>query len=91
MKFLIDENLSARLAIDLQREGIDAVHARERGLLGATDPEVLRHAFADDRILATANVDDFVGLARGCELHPGIILVEEWLDGHHLFECVPPS
>lgn len=77
MKLLIDENLSARLAVELQGEGVDAVHVRERGLLGATDPQVLERAYAEDRILVTGNVDDFVTLAHSRDLHPGLVLVED--------------
>ena len=77
MKLLLDENLSARLAVELQAEGIDVVHVRERGLLGATDPQVLQRAYEEDRILVTGNVDDFVRLAHARELHPGIVLVED--------------
>lgn len=58
-------------------DGLDAVHIRDRGLLEATDHEVLQRAYSEDRVLATKNVDDFVKLARARELHPGIILVED--------------
>jgi predicted nuclease of predicted toxin-antitoxin system len=77
VKFLLDENLSARLTLELQTEGVDAVHVRERGLLGATDPQVLERAYEEDRVLVTANVDDFVRLARSVPLHPGLVLIEE--------------
>jgi predicted nuclease of predicted toxin-antitoxin system len=78
VKLLLDENLSPRVAEILRNEdGLDAVHIRDRGLLEATDPEVLERAYAEDRVLATKNVDDFVKLARARELHPGIILLEQ--------------
>jgi predicted nuclease of predicted toxin-antitoxin system len=60
----------------LQGEGIDICHVRERGLLAALDPEVLDRAFAEDRILVTVNVGDFVKLARAREVHAGIVAVE---------------
>ncbi|MCK6511418.1 DUF5615 family PIN-like protein [Myxococcota bacterium] len=59
------------------RCGFDAAHVRERGLLGASDREVLEFAFLQDRILVTANVKDFQHLARSVSLHPGIVLVLE--------------
>lgn len=77
MKLLLDENLSPKIAIDLCIEGIDAVHVRDRGLNAATDAEVLAKAYAEDRILVTANVDDFAKLARARDLHPGIVLIED--------------
>jgi predicted nuclease of predicted toxin-antitoxin system len=79
MKWLIDEDLSPVVARRLREgDGLDAVHVRERGLLGQPDHAILEHAFAEDRILITANVKDFQKLARAREIHPGIILV---LDG----------
>lgn len=77
LKLLLDENLSPAIAVALCADGIDAAHVRDRGLIAATDAEVLAHAYNEDRILVTANVDDFVKLARARELHPGIILVED--------------
>lgn len=72
-----DENLSPKVAEILRSvDGIDAYHVRDRGILGATDPEVLERAFVEDRILVTSNVCDFLNLARARDLHPGIVLVE---------------
>ena len=56
----------------------DAIAVRDRGLLGATDPEVLEYAFKEDRILVTANIRDFEKLAAAVEVHAGIVLM---LDG----------
>lgn len=79
MKFLIDEDLSPKVAERLRLEnGVDAIHVRDRGLLGRPDPVIMQKAYEEDRILVTANVKDFQRLARSCELHPGIVLV---LDG----------
>lgn len=76
VKLLLDENLSPAAAIALAADGIDACHVRDRGILGATDHEVLERAFLEDRILVTSNVDDFVKLARAREIHAGIVLIE---------------
>jgi predicted nuclease of predicted toxin-antitoxin system len=78
VKLLLDENLSPKVAEMLCTEdGIDACHVRDRGGLGTLDHEVLDLAFAEDRILVTSNVDDFLKLARARELHAGIVLVED--------------
>jgi predicted nuclease of predicted toxin-antitoxin system len=78
MKFIIDEDLSPRVARYLCQEFcFDAIAVRDRGLLGATDPEVLEYAFNEDRILVTANVRDFEKLAAAIEIHAGIILIQE--------------
>jgi predicted nuclease of predicted toxin-antitoxin system len=79
MKFIIDEDLSPRVARYLCQEFyFDAIAVRDRGLLGATDPEVLEYALKEDRILVTANIRDFEKLASAAEIHAGIVLM---LDG----------
>lgn len=77
VKLLLDENLSPSIAVGLCGDGIDAAHVRDRGMTGSADAEVLERAYTEDRILVTANVDDFYKLARARDLHAGIILVEE--------------
>jgi predicted nuclease of predicted toxin-antitoxin system len=79
MKFIIDEDLSPRVARCLCQEFcFDAIAVRDRGLLGATDLEVLEYALKEDRILVTANIRDFEKLASAAEIHAGIVLM---LDG----------
>jgi predicted nuclease of predicted toxin-antitoxin system len=78
VKLLLDENISPKVGeILCKDDGVDACGVRDRGLLAATDAEVLERAFSEDRILVTKNIDDFERLARARELHAGIILVEE--------------
>jgi predicted nuclease of predicted toxin-antitoxin system len=78
MKFIIDEDLSPRVARYLCQEFcLDAIAVRDRGLLGATDCEVLDYAFNEDRILVTANIRDFEKLAGAAEIHAGIVLMQE--------------
>jgi predicted nuclease of predicted toxin-antitoxin system len=78
MKFLIDEDLSPRVARYLCEEFyLDAIAVRDRGLLGSTDPEVLDYALTEDRILVTANIRDFEKFASSVEVHAGIVLVQE--------------
>jgi predicted nuclease of predicted toxin-antitoxin system len=76
VKLLLDENISPLVAVRLRDDGVDACGIRDRGLLEATDPEVLERAFAEDRVLVTKNVADFEKLARARELHAGIVLLE---------------
>ncbi len=76
-KLLLDENLSPRVAKAHCVVGVDVVHVRGRGLLGATDTQVLERAYTEDRVLVTVNVADFVKLARARDLHAGIVLTED--------------
>ena len=78
VKLLVDENLSPWVAERLRVEdGLDAVHVRERGLLGDPDHVVMSRAMAEDRIVVTSNVADFEKLAHASEVHPGLVLVED--------------
>jgi predicted nuclease of predicted toxin-antitoxin system len=76
VKLLLDEKLSPAAAVALIADGIDAYHVRDRGILGATDQELLDRAYEEDRVLVTSNVQDFERLARVRELHAGIVLIE---------------
>jgi predicted nuclease of predicted toxin-antitoxin system len=78
MKFIIDEDVSPRVARYLCQEFcLDAIAVRDRGLLGATDSVVLEYAFQEDRILVTANIRDFEKLAARVEVHAGIVLMQD--------------
>jgi predicted nuclease of predicted toxin-antitoxin system len=77
VRLLLDENLSPKIAQTLAtEEGLDACHIRDRGMLEASDRNVLEKAYSEDRILVTANVRDFTRLAAARELHAGIVLLE---------------
>ena len=76
VKLLLDENISPAVGVTLSNDGIEACGVRDRGLLTATDGEVLERAFVEDRVLVTKNVGDFERLASARELHAGIVLIE---------------
>lgn len=77
---LLDEMLPDGIARQLTDAGCDtsAVCARP-DLQGAADVDVLEHAAREGRILVTANVRDFVPLARMWErqgrTHPGMLFI----------------
>ena len=75
MKLLIDENLTPTLVQRLASVGVPAVHVAHCGLSGATDPAVWRYAFDHDLVVVTSNAGDFLRLAEGVELHPGLIVL----------------
>ena len=75
-RFLIDENLSPQLAHHLRAvHGYEAVHVNEIGLQGASDPDVLARAVAEDRIVVTSNAEDFRQLGRRMPDHPGLAVM----------------
>ena len=57
MRFLVDANLSPRLAERLRREGHDAVAVGEVGLAGASDDDILNHAIASERVIISHDTD----------------------------------
>lgn len=75
MKLLIDENLSPTLVQRLASAGVPAVHVAHCGLSGATDLVVWRYAYEHDLVVVTSNAGDFIRLAEGVELHPGLIVL----------------
>ncbi|RKT45588.1 DUF5615 family PIN-like protein [Thiocapsa rosea] len=77
MKLLIDENLSPQLAAWANQQGLEASAAVYVGLQGKPDIQVWRHAYANSQIVVTVNVGDFIQLAQGVELHPGVIAFRE--------------
>jgi len=60
-----------------RKDGVDVCAVRDRGMLEASDDEVLDKAFEEDRVLVTANVCGFEKLAHARELHAGIVLLEQ--------------
>lgn len=73
MKLLLDENVSPSLAAELWGSDIDVIAIRDRGKLGLPDHEVVVLAIDEDRVIVTANADDFTALCGDEELHPGLI------------------
>jgi predicted nuclease of predicted toxin-antitoxin system len=63
MKFLVDNQLPARLALHMRVLGHDCLHVLELALDEATDLEVWNHACADGRIVISKD-EDFVYLAN---------------------------
>ena len=80
-KLLLDENIPTALAHQLRRHGWDAVHANEIGLKRAPDPQVLKRAVEENRVVVTFNSKDFIHLdanyRRERSSHPGIIVSPE--------------
>lgn len=57
MRFLLDENVEARLLDHLNDEGHDAVRIRPRAGASLTDKEVAWRAVSEQRILLTRDLD----------------------------------
>lgn len=83
LAFLLDEDISPRVADGLRRAAIDAasVHELGRGNLGIADAEQLAFAAASGRVLVTYNRADFQALDEAWRLrgqsHCGILWCSE--------------
>lgn len=78
MRLLLDEMYPAALADALQRRGIEAHLATDRGLAGQPDESVFATATADGLAVLTENVADFarlgaVRIAAG-QHHAGLLI-----------------
>lgn len=77
MRFLLDENVSYRLAGHLMAAGHEAVHVNEIGLTGTDDAVILSHARAEGMILVTADHDFVQMLFASGDTRPSVILVRD--------------
>ena len=80
LSFLLDEDISFRVAEGLRQRGIDAVLVQEigRARLGLSDGDQLRFATEAGRVLVTYNRADFQALDASWrmreQLHAGILV-----------------
>lgn len=87
MKVLLDENLSPRLTRNFTALGVFAAHIAHVGRSGLSDVALFAYAYDHDYVVVTVNAADFLTLAAGVELHPGLIVLraaglsaaEQWL------------
>ena len=75
MRFLVDANLSPRLAASLADAGHDAVHVSDVGMSRATDTEILDMADGQDRVVVSADTDFGTLLAVSNRRGPSVLLV----------------
>ena len=77
MRFLLDENVSYRMAGYLKAAGIDAVHVGELGLTSTDDAVILSRARNEGWVLVTADHDFVQMLFASGDVSPSLILVRD--------------
>lgn len=75
MRFLVDENLSRRLAAMLGAAGHDAVHVTELGMSSASDLAILEAGRSQQRVILSSDTDFGTLLAGMRASAPSTILV----------------
>ena len=90
MRLLLDENISPTLVRRFAELGVFAQSVPHVGLAGAPDRAVWGYAAANDMVVVTANVRDFLTLAD-LDIHAGlIVLLEGELNHIEQFERIEP-
>ncbi|MGL5818835.1 MAG: DUF5615 family PIN-like protein [Phycicoccus sp.] len=85
MRFLVDNNLSPRLAEAFEAAGHNAVHLRTYGMQRSPDVDVLARAGGEQRVLLSADTDFGALLAQQRTLGPSVLLVRR-LTGRRVVE-----
>lgn len=71
LRFYLDQHVPTAVAEALRRRGVDVQTTQEVGRCGLSDPEQLRMAQAEGRVLITFDTD-FLALASGGSEQAGI-------------------
>jgi len=90
IRLYLDENLSPKIAHQLQRRGIDVITAHDVDALGDTDENHLQRATNLGRVLCTHDADYLILSSSGVE-HTGIVYgiqekhrIGDWVNGLEL-------
>jgi predicted nuclease of predicted toxin-antitoxin system len=78
VRFLVDENLSPRIADLLTQDGHDAVHVRKIQAAGTPDSEIVRIAQSEGRVIVSADTDFGALIAHARAVKPSVVLVREF-------------
>ena len=76
MQFLVDANLSPRVATTLSSEGFKSIHVGDIGLLTAADQAILDYAAASELVIISADTDfgELLAISRGA-VRPSAVLL----------------
>lgn len=83
-RFHLDENMPIAVAEGLSRRGRDCTISQETNLMGASDPEQLRFAMSESRVIITRD-QDFLRIAADNQAHAGVIF---WTQTKHFGQLI---
>jgi predicted nuclease of predicted toxin-antitoxin system len=75
MKLLLDQGLPLSTAELLRERGIEVIHVSEIGWSRAEDPEIIRLAQTNDRVIVTLDADFHALLALASANSPSVIWI----------------
>ncbi|CAN5748372.1 hypothetical protein BH24ACT15_BH24ACT15_25650 [soil metagenome] len=75
MRFVVDANVSPRLAELLRSAGHDAIAVRDIGLSDAADEDILEYAAKEDRVVVSHDTDFDTLLALQRLARPSFVLI----------------
>ncbi|MET9341601.1 DUF5615 family PIN-like protein [Nonomuraea sp. NPDC003804] len=78
MNFLVDENLSPRVAELLTKAGHNATHVRDLLATSAPDTMIMELAIVDGRTIISADTDFGALLAHARATEPSVSSYESW-------------
>ncbi len=76
MRFLVDANLSPRVAASLTSAGFESIHVAEVGLLTSADQAILDYAAGNELVIVSADTDfgELLAVSRGA-VRPSVVLL----------------
>lgn len=89
MHWLLDQGLPRSAAAILKQSQEDAIHVGDIEMAEALDPEIIRHALNEGRIIVTLDADFHALLAVAGASKPSVIRIrEEGLKGQQVAELI---
>lgn len=89
IRWLLDQGLPRSAATILKQSQEDVIHVGDIEMAEAVDPEIIRYALNEDRVIVTLDSDFHALLAASGSSKPSVIRIrEEGLKGQQIAELV---
>ncbi|NBB79886.1 MAG: hypothetical protein GVY36_10640 [Verrucomicrobia bacterium] len=89
MRWLLDQGIPRSAAMYLSDSQEDAIHVGDIAMAEASDPDIIRHALSENRIIITLDADFHALLALADSSKPSVIRIrEEGLKGREVANLI---